>query len=65
MKKIKINYGKKVGVCSLCGINYWDIFDYKPAISPCGIQDCPHETKEFQKSLTKTVDFFKKKGIDF
>ena len=47
----KNSFGNKVGVCPVCDINCWDAFDGKPAIFPCGIKGCLHETEEFQKTI--------------
>ena len=48
---MKNSFGNKVGVCPVCDINCWDASDGKPAIFPCGVKGCPHETVEFQKSI--------------
>ena len=48
---MKQSFGTKVGVCSVCNINCWDASDGKPAIFPCGVKGCPHETAEFQQSI--------------
>tara|TARA_R110002020_G_scaffold461740_1_gene680767 strand:- start:2378 stop:2569 length:192 start_codon:yes stop_codon:yes gene_type:complete len=61
--KVKKEYGKITGRCSVCTINCWDKTEGKPAIFPCGITDCPYETKKFQKNLTKAVDSFNLKGV--
>ena len=48
---MKHSFGAKVGICSVCKINCWDASDKKPAIFPCGINNCPYETAEFQQSI--------------
>jgi hypothetical protein len=48
---MKISFGNKVGVCPVCDINCWDASEGKPAIFPCGVKDCLHETEEFQKTI--------------
>ena len=40
----KKDFGTKVGKCDLCGINCWDASGGLPAIWPCSINACPHET---------------------
>ena len=48
--KVKKEYGKITGRCSVCTINCWEKTEGKPAIFPCGITDCPYETKKYQNN---------------
>jgi|TARA_Y100000310_G_C20058909_1_gene524052 hypothetical protein len=48
---MKKNFGTKIGVCPICKINCWDSCEGKPAIFPCGVKNCPHETAEFQTTI--------------
>ena len=41
----KTDYGMATGKCVVCTINLWDSADNKPVIFPCGIDDCPYESK--------------------
>ena len=41
----KTDYGMATGKCIVCTINLWDSADNKPVIYPCGIDDCPYESK--------------------
>ena len=41
----KTDYGMATGKCVVCTINLWDSADNKPVIYPCGIDDCPYESK--------------------
>ena len=52
-RKVKIDYGEKLGTCEVCSIALWSSTDSKPAIFPCNIKGCPYEKEEEQnqKSL--------------
>lgn len=39
------------GKCKVCGINLWEETGGKPAIWPCGVQNCPYETEEEQRAI--------------
>jgi len=36
---------EKTGTCKICTINLWAECGNRPAIFPCGVKDCPHETE--------------------
>ena len=54
---MKHSFGNKVGVCSVCDINCWDTENGLPAIWPCGILGCPHETVEQQNKIGMGLSF--------
>lgn len=35
---------EKIGTCKICTINLWAECENGPAIFPCGVKNCPHET---------------------
>mgnify|MGYP000038265617 FL=1 len=39
-------FGEILGTCKVCDINLWSNCDGGPAIFPCGVLNCPHETAE-------------------
>jgi len=41
----KTDYGMATGKCAVCTINLWDSTGNKPVVYPCGIDNCPYETK--------------------
>jgi len=43
--------GTKTGVCTVCGINCWEETSGKPAVWPCGVNQCPYETKAQQAMI--------------
>ena len=60
---VEKDFGNCTGTCPVCTIKCWEKTGNKPAIFPCGIENCPHETKEFQKTLVKTVDYFRRNDL--
>lgn len=56
---MKVNYGEKVGTCSVCTINLWSGTGGKPCVWPCNLKGCPYEDSRqqnlslgFQRSAT-------------
>ena len=41
------------GKCVVCTINLWDSTCDKPVIFPCGIDNCPYETKAMKDAHLK------------
>ena len=49
----KTDYGMATGKCTVCTINLWDSTGNKPVIYPCGIDNCPYETKAMKDAHLK------------
>ena len=62
-KFVEKDFGNCTGTCPVCTIKCWEKTGNKPAIFPCGINNCPHETKEFQRRLVNTVDYFRRNDL--
>jgi len=52
MKDYLKNLPAIVGTCKICTINIYNFPDkVKPAILPCGIENCPYESKAEQAKI--------------
>jgi len=49
---VKRNILTAVGKCKICTINLYEIKGKaQPQIFPCGLENCPYETKEEQSKI--------------
>jgi len=55
-------FGEVVGTCKVCDINLWSNCDGRPAIFPCGVLNCPHETDKDRALAAQQKDYFSVHG---
>jgi hypothetical protein len=48
-------FGEIIGTCKVCDINLWSNCDGGPAIFPCGVLNCPHETAEERQAASQPM----------
>ena len=49
----KTDYGMATGKCVVCTITLWESTGDKPGVYPCGIDNCPYETKAMKDAHLK------------